>query len=69
MVDMVCVLKPGGVAIYVEPSTLFSRIKLLRQNGLQIEKKTMDIAFGVKPPYLNQNKINFKQNPSSKYAT
>ena len=48
--EMTRVLKPGGwMAIYDEPSTTFYCAKLMRQNGLQIEKKTMDMVFGKKP--------------------
>jgi arsenite methyltransferase len=48
--EMTRVLKPGGwMAIYDEPSTVFYSAKLMRQNGLQITKKTMDMIFGVKP--------------------
>lgn len=48
--EMTRVLKPGGwMAIYDEPSTVFYCAKLMRQNGLQVEKKTMDMVFGMKP--------------------
>jgi SAM-dependent methyltransferase len=50
MNEMARVLKPGGrMAIYDEPSTVFYSAKLMRQNGLQVEKKTMDMVFGIKP--------------------
>lgn len=48
--EMTRVLKPGGwMAIYDEPSTVFYCAKLMRQFGLQVEKKTMDMVFGIKP--------------------
>jgi len=48
--EMTRVLKPGGwLAIYDEPSTIFYSAKLMRQAGLKIEKKTMDMVFGIKP--------------------
>ncbi|MCP4425882.1 MAG: class I SAM-dependent methyltransferase, partial [Chloroflexi bacterium] len=51
MREMKRVLKPGGwLAIYDEPSTIFYCAKLMRQNGLQVEKKEMDMIFGTKPP-------------------
>jgi ubiquinone/menaquinone biosynthesis C-methylase UbiE len=47
--EMVRVLKPGGwMAIYDEPSTVFYCTKLMRQNGLHIEKKTTSMVFGKK---------------------
>lgn len=50
MGEMARVLKPGGrMAIYDEPSTVFYSAKLMRQHGLQVEKKTMDMVFGIKP--------------------
>ncbi len=49
MGEMIRVLKPGGrLAIYDEPSTVFYCAKLLRQNGLQVEKKTIDMVIGIK---------------------
>lgn len=36
--------------IYDELSTVFSYVKLLRQNDLQIEKKTMRMVFWSKAP-------------------
>jgi hypothetical protein len=48
--EMTRVLKLGGwMGIYDEPSTVFYCTRLMRQQGLQIEKKTMDLVFGVKP--------------------
>ncbi len=48
--EMARVLKPGGrMAIYDEPSTVFYCAKLIRQNGLQVEKKNLDMVFGIKP--------------------
>ena len=50
MNEMTRVLKPGGrMAIYDEPSTVFYSAKLMRQNGLQVEKKMIDMVFGIKP--------------------
>ena len=50
MGEMTRVLKPGGwIAIYDEASTVFYSAKLMRQYGLQIKKKSMDMVFGVKP--------------------
>jgi len=50
MNEMTRVLRPGGrMAIYDEPSTVFYSAKLMRQNGLQVEKKSMDMVFGIKP--------------------
>ncbi len=50
MSEMTRVLKPGGrMAIYDESSTVFYCAKLMRQNGLQVEKKTIDMVFGIKP--------------------
>lgn len=47
--EMVRVLKPGGwMAIYDEPSTVFYCTILMRQNGLQIKKKTTSMVFGKK---------------------
>ena len=47
--EMTRVLKPGGwLAIYDEPSTVFYCAKLMRQHGLQVEKKGMDMVFGRK---------------------
>ncbi len=49
MSEMTRVLKPGGhMAVYDEPSTVFYCEKLMRQNGLQVEKKSMDMVFGIK---------------------
>jgi ubiquinone/menaquinone biosynthesis C-methylase UbiE len=49
--EMARVLKPGGwMAIYDEPSTVFYSAKLMRQNGLHIEKKYADMVFGTKAP-------------------
>jgi len=49
MREMARVLKTGGwMAIYDEPSTVFYCEKLMRQNGLQIEKKYVDMVFGTK---------------------
>ncbi|MCP4935632.1 MAG: class I SAM-dependent methyltransferase [bacterium] len=49
MGEMIRVLKPGGrLAIYDEPSTVFYSAKLMRKNGLQVEKKVMDMVFGIK---------------------
>jgi ubiquinone/menaquinone biosynthesis C-methylase UbiE len=50
MSEMTRVLKPSGrMAIYDEPSTIFYCEKLMRQNGLRVEKKTVDMVIGVKP--------------------
>jgi arsenite methyltransferase len=47
--EMARVLKPGGwMAIYDEPSTVFYCTKLMRQHGLQVEKKGIDMVFGRK---------------------
>jgi len=47
--EMVRVLKPDGwLAIYDEPSTVLYCTKLMRQNGLHIEKKTTSMVFGIK---------------------
>ncbi len=49
--EMTRVLKPcGHMAIYDEPSTVFYCEKLMRQHGIQVEKKTLDMVFGVKAP-------------------
>lgn len=49
MGEMARVLKPEGwIAIYDEPSTVFYCAKLMRQNGLQVEKKSIDMVFGTK---------------------
>ncbi len=50
MGEMTRVLKPGGrIAVYDEPSSVFYCAKLMRQHGLQVEKKTIDMVFGIKP--------------------
>jgi ubiquinone/menaquinone biosynthesis C-methylase UbiE len=50
MSEMARVLKSGGwMAIYDEPSTIFYSAKLLRKYDLKVEKKTVDMVFGVKP--------------------
>jgi arsenite methyltransferase len=55
MSEMARVLKPGGwMAIYDEPSTVFYCAKLMRQFGLQIEKKTVDMVFGRKAHPLEE---------------
>ena len=47
--EMTRVLKPGGwLAIYDEPSTVFYSSTLMQNYGLIINKKTMDMVFGVK---------------------
>ncbi len=47
--EMARVLKPGGhMAIYDEPSTVFYCAKLMSQNGLEVEKKAMDMVIGIK---------------------
>jgi len=47
--EMTRVLKPKGwMAIYDEPSSIFYSAKLIRQNGLQIEKKTINMVFSTK---------------------
>lgn len=49
MQEMIRVLKPGGwIAIYDEPSTIFYSAKLMRKFGLKVEKKYVDMVFGVK---------------------
>jgi len=49
MREMSRVLKPGGwMAIYDEPSTVFYCSKLMRQNGLRLEKKYANMVFGTK---------------------
>lgn len=49
MNEMARVLKPGGwMAIYDEPSTVFYCSKLMRQNGLRLEKKYANMVFGTK---------------------
>ncbi|MBC8506640.1 MAG: methyltransferase domain-containing protein [Anaerolineales bacterium] len=51
MEEMTRVLKPGGwMAIYDEPSTVFYSAKQMHKNGLRVEKKYVDMVFGVKPP-------------------
>lgn len=48
--EMTRVLKPGGwLAIYDEPSSVFYSTRLMQKFGLKIEKKTMELVFGVKP--------------------
>lgn len=50
MSEMARVLKPGGrMAIYDEPSSVFYCAKLMRQNGLEVEKKAIDMVSGIKP--------------------
>ena len=57
--EMTRVLKPGGrIAIYDEPSTVFYCTKLMRQNGLGIKKKAMDMVFGMKPHPATSKKVN-----------
>lgn len=49
--EMARVLKPNGwMAIYEEPSTVFYCAKLMKQHGLKIEKKNVDMVFGIKLP-------------------
>ncbi len=49
MSEMIRVLKPGGwLAIYDEPSTVFYSAKLMRQYGLQVEKKVMAMVIANK---------------------
>jgi len=56
--EMTRVLKPGGwMAIYDEPSTVFYCAKLMRQHGLRLEKKTMDMVFGTKPHPVTSGKV------------
>jgi hypothetical protein len=58
MVEMVRVLKPERwIAIYDEPSTVFYCVKLLRQKGLQIEKKTLGMVFWGKNPLSKSKKL------------
>ena len=50
MGEMIRVLKPGGwIGIYDEPSTILYSAKLMRRQGLQIEKKAVDMVFAIKP--------------------
>jgi arsenite methyltransferase len=56
--EMVRVLQPGGwMAIYDEPSTVFYCAKLMRQHGLQVEKKTRDLVFGIKPHTATSERV------------
>ena len=49
MSEMTRVLKPGGrIAVYDEPFTVYLCAKLMRQNGLEVEKKDRDMVFGIK---------------------
>ncbi|MCP4418749.1 MAG: class I SAM-dependent methyltransferase [Chloroflexi bacterium] len=49
MGEMIRVLKSGGwLAIYDEPSTVFYSAKLMRKNGLQVEKKVMGMVIANK---------------------
>ena len=49
MSEMTRVLKPGGqIAIYDDPFSVFLCAKLMRQNGLKVEKKVRDMVFGRK---------------------
>jgi len=51
MSEMTRVLKPGGrMAIYDEPSTVYYCAKLMRRNGLEVEKKDAEMVFATKPP-------------------
>ena len=51
--EMTRVLKPGGwAAIYDGTSTIYYSAKLMRKYGLQIENKSMDMVFGIKPGSL-----------------
>ena len=44
------VLKPGGrVGIYDDPYIVFLWTKLLRKNGLTVERKERNIVFCIKP--------------------
>jgi hypothetical protein len=50
MSEMTRVLKPGGwMAIFDEPSSVYLCAKLMRQNGLEVRKKSMDTVIGLKP--------------------
>jgi len=56
MEEMTRVLKPGGwMAIYDEPSTVFYSAKQMHKNGLRVEKKYVDMVFGVKPSVTKFN--------------
>jgi len=49
MTEIVRVVKEGGrIVIYDEPFTVKLCAKLMRQNGLRIEKQDKDMVFGVK---------------------
>ena len=49
MSEMTRVLKPGGrMAIYDDPFSVYLCAKLMRQNGLEVEKKERDMVFGIK---------------------
>jgi arsenite methyltransferase len=51
MSEMTRVLKPGGrIAIYDVPIAVYSSAKLMRKNGLEVEKKDRDMVFGIKLP-------------------
>ena len=47
--EMTRVLKPEGrMAIYDEPFTVYLCAKIMRQNGLMVEKKDRGMVFGIK---------------------